>query len=70
MRWFDDMPKRTLVEKIAQACDAYAQRWHVRPTLALVSVDEPELPTTPIAGLTLRVVSTVRRNTVWVGRES
>lgn len=63
--WYDDHPKRTLAEKIADARAAYAGRFGRPATLALVSPDD-------LSGQTLngvRPAPNVRRNTVWAGLE-
>jgi hypothetical protein len=67
LMWYDDNPKLTMAHKIEDAIAAYSDRWPgVRPTLILVNEDE----VTEFAGVQVRGVTTVRRNTVWVGQDS
>lgn len=67
LMWYDDNPKLSMANKIEDAIAAYSDRWPgVRPTLILVNEEE----VTEIAGVQVRGVCTVRRNTVWVGQES
>lgn len=67
LMWYDDRPKTSIDAKIADALAAFNARFGVAATVALISTDE--LPTTAIEGVDIRVVQTVRRNTVWAGRE-
>ncbi len=63
--WYDDNPKVSIARKIEEAIAAYSRRFNgVRPTLILVN--EAEL--TDVAGVQVRGVATVRRNTYWVGQ--
>ncbi len=67
LMWYDDNPKLPLAQKIADAIAAYGHRWPgVRPTLVLVNEEE----VTEVAGVQVRGVATVRRNTFWVGQET
>ena len=63
--WFDDTPKRTPAQRIADACAAYRVRCHAEPTIALVN--EAQLCEVP--GLVVRSAGYIRINIVWVGRE-
>lgn len=65
LMWYDDNPKLSVAHKIEEAIEAYADRLGVRPTLVLVN--EAELTEHP--GVAVRAVTTVRRNTYWVGQE-
>jgi hypothetical protein len=67
LMWYDDNPKLPLAKKIEEAIEAYTHRWpNVRPTLVLVNEEE----VTEYSGVQVRGVTTVRRNTIWVGQES
>ncbi len=67
LMWYDDNPKLSVVKKVEDAIAAYSDRFHgVKPTLVLMNEEE----VTQIAGVVVRGVSTVRRNTYWVGQES
>lgn len=67
LMWYDDNPKLTMAKKIEEAIEAYSYRWPgVRPTLVLVNEED----VTDFAGVQVRGVVTVRRNTIWVGQES
>jgi hypothetical protein len=64
LMWYDDNPKLTVAKKIEDAIGAYRHRWpSSTPTLVLVNEEE----VTDVAGVEVRGVTTVRRNTVWVG---
>lgn len=61
--WFDDNPKKLLLEKVQEAVGAYIQRFKLQPTLILVNpVDIIEL-----ANFTIRAENTVQPNTFWLG---
>jgi hypothetical protein len=63
--WYDDTPKKPVVEKIQEAIAAYVKRFKARPNLILVNVvDHMEL-----ADVTVRSERTVQPNSFWVGRE-
>lgn len=67
LMWYDDNPKLTLSKKIEDAIAAYTYRWPgVKPTLVLVNEED----VTEYAGVQVRGVITVRRNTIWVGQDS
>lgn len=64
LMWYDDNPKLTVAMKIEDAIGAYRHRFPSRvPTLVLVN----EAEVTEVAGVEVRGVLTVHRNTVWVG---
>jgi hypothetical protein len=63
--WYDDNPKHTTAQKIAEACQAYTERFGVRPNLVLVNRDE----LCEVAGITVRSEGYIRRNNYWVARE-
>jgi hypothetical protein len=64
LMWYDDNPKLPVAKKIEDAIGAYRHRWpSSTPTLVLVN----EAEVTEVAGVEVRGVVTVRRNTVWVG---
>jgi hypothetical protein len=66
LMWYDDNPKLPLAQKIADAMAAYSHRWPgIKPTLVLVN----EQDVTEVAGVCVRGVTTVTRNTIWVGQE-
>lgn len=67
LMWYDDNPKLSVARKIEDAIAAYSDRFRgVRPTLVLMNEEE----VTQVAGVVVRGVNTVRRNTYWVGQES
>lgn len=67
LMWYDDNPKLSVARKIEDAIAAYSDRFRgVKPTLVLMNEEE----VTQIAGVIVRGVTTVRRNTYWVGQES
>lgn len=68
LMWADDNPKRTIDQKVKEACEAFTARFRgAIPTVILISSDEPTMPVNP--PVPVRVVKTVRRNNYWVGRE-
>jgi hypothetical protein len=67
LMWYDDNPKLSVARKIEDAIAAYSDRFRgVKPTLVLMNEEE----VTQVAGVVVRGVNTVRRNTYWVGQES
>jgi hypothetical protein len=67
LMWYDDNPKLSVARKIEDAIAAYSDRFRgVKPTLVLMNEEE----VTQVAGMVVRGVNTVRRNTYWVGQES
>jgi hypothetical protein len=63
--WYDDNPKKPVVEKIHEAMAAYTERFKARPSLLLVNeTDYVGLP-----DLLVRSERTVQPNTFWLGRE-
>lgn len=65
--WYDDDKKRTLAQKIAEACEAYQARMGIAATVALISPDDGPAPSDALVDV--RLLATIRRNTVWVGRD-
>ena len=63
--WFDDTPKRTPAQRIADACAAYRARCQAEPTIALVN----EAQVCDVPGLVVRPAGNIRPNIVWIGRE-
>lgn len=69
LMWFDDHPKHSLAQKVAEAAQRYLERFGRSPNTALVHpLDLPEsVLDIPQA---VRVTATVGRHTLWVGVES
>ena len=66
LMWYDDNPKLSVTRKIEDAIAAYSDRFRgVKPTLVLMNEEE----VTQVAGVVVRGVNTVRRNTYWVGQQ-
>ena len=63
--WYDDSPKKPVVERIQEAIAAYVERFKTRPSLVLVNAVDYML----MAEVTVRSEHTVRPNTFWLGRE-
>ncbi|WP_238613392.1 hypothetical protein [Candidatus Oscillochloris fontis] len=64
LMWYDDNPKLTVAHKIEDAIGAYRNRFpKTAPTLVLVN----EAEVIEVAGIEVRGMTTVHRNTVWVG---
>lgn len=69
MMWYDDRPKVTLATKIAEACEAYRQRFSVEPLAALINPDDlPQSfnPTDYPVAITIK--SAISRNNIWIGQ--
>lgn len=63
--WYDDTPKKPVVDKIQEGIAVYVQRFKTRPTLVLVNaIDLMEMPEVMV-----RCDRTVQPNTFWLGRE-
>jgi hypothetical protein len=63
LNWYDDSPKHTPADKIADAIAAYVLRYGVRPTVVLVN----EAERVDVAGVEVRSDPYTRRNNVLVG---
>jgi hypothetical protein len=68
LMWWDDSPKHTLAQKVADAAAVYRERFGVAPNTALIN--EVDLPAS-VADIpqAVRVTATIRPNMVWVGVE-
>ena len=63
--WYDDSPKKLLVEKIQEAIAAYVTRFAIQPSLLLVNAaDHMEW-----SNVLVRSERTVQPNTFWLGYE-
>jgi hypothetical protein len=63
--WYDDSPKKPVVEKIQEAIAAYVTRFASQPSLLLVNVaDHMEF-----ANVLVRAERTVQPNTFWLAYE-
>ena len=63
--WFDDSPKKPVVEKIQEAIAAYVTRFSIQPSLLLVNVaDHMEY-----TNVLVRTERTVQPNTFWLAYE-
>ena len=63
--WYDDSPKKPIVEKIQEAIAAYVTRFAIQPTLLLVNVaDHMEF-----TNLLVRTERTIQPNTFWLAYE-
>lgn len=67
LHWFDDNPKHSIEAKIADAAQAYQNRYGTPPNVALVS-EADNAPAT-VAGVRTRIEKRVGRNNVQVGIE-
>jgi len=63
--WYDDTPKKPVIEKIREAMAAYTERFKVRPSLLLVN----ETDYVGLTDLLVRSERTVQPNTFWLGHE-
>ena len=62
--WFDDTPKKSVTQKLAEAIERYEAKFGETPTLCLVNVTN----SAEYSGLEVRVADYVRPNHFWVGR--
>jgi hypothetical protein len=63
--WYDDNPKKLVVEKIQEAITAYVTRFAIQPSLLLVNVaDHMEF-----TNVLVRTERTVQPNTFWLAYE-
>ena len=63
--WYDDSPKKQVVEKIQEAIAAYVTRFAIQPSLLLVNaIDHMEF-----TDMLVRSERTVQPNTFWLGYE-
>lgn len=67
LMWMDDDRKRSLTQKIADACAAYQQRFGIAATVALISPDDGPAPSDALVSVQCR--ANVARNTIWAGRD-
>lgn len=61
--WYDPDVRRTVVEKIQDALDAYRRRFSTTPNVVLVSATD----TAELAGVEVRSERTVQPHHFWVG---
>jgi hypothetical protein len=62
--WFDDTPKKSVAQKLAEAVERYVDKFGEAPNLCLVN----SANLTTYDGLEVRVADYVRPNHFWVGR--
>ena len=63
--WFDDTPKKSVVEKIEEAAERYITRFGQEPNVCLVNVAN----VAEFEKITIKAVDFVRPNHFWVGRD-
>ena len=61
--WFDDNPKKNAATKIAEAADAYFDRYGITPNVVLVNEADA---TADSGGIVVHVQGYIRRNNFWV----
>jgi len=61
--WFDDNPKKSAATKIAEAADAYYDRYGITPNVVLVNEADA---TADSGGIVVHVQGYIRRNNYWV----
>ncbi len=62
--WFDDTPKKSVMQKLEEAVERYVDKFGEAPNLCLVNATNA----TTYDGLEVRVADYVRPNHFWVGR--
>ena len=65
LMWMDLDAKKPPAQKIAEAALAYVNRFKARPNVALVN----EADVCAVAGMDVRALARVERNTFQIGRE-
>lgn len=65
LMWYDDNAKKATEAKIAEAIEAYQQRFHGPPNVVLVN--EAEMAS--VAGVLVRAERYIRKSNFWVGWE-
>ena len=63
--WYDDSPKKQVVEKIQEAIAAYVNRFAIQPSLLLVNAAD----LMEFANVLVRAERTVQPNTFWLAYE-
>jgi hypothetical protein len=63
--WFDDSPKKPVVDKIQEAIAAYVTRFAIQPSLMLVNA----VDLMDFANVLVRAERTVQPNTFWLAYE-
>jgi hypothetical protein len=64
--WYDDDRRKEPAQKIAEAVEAYHEKFRLAPNVVLVH----EADLAPYPGVTVRVVPFMRRYNFWVGWET
>jgi len=62
--WFDDTPKKSVAQKLAEAIERYEAKFGESPNLCLLNATNE----VKYDGLEVRVTDYVRPNHFWVGR--
>jgi hypothetical protein len=65
--WFDNDPRRKLVDKISQAATRYQVRFGRKPTVCYLNVADLNGQSDEIKGIRLQVGSNVQRHHFWIG---
>ena len=70
LMWYDDSPKHTLAQKVADAHQTYLARFGTAPTLVRINpADVSETFQASACPCPIELAPTVLRNTVWIGQE-
>ena len=65
--WFDNDPRRKLVDKISRAATRYQMRFGRKPTICYLNVADLNGQSDEIKDIRLQAVSNVLRHHFWVG---
>ena len=68
--WFDNDPRRKLVDKISRAATRYQVRFGRKPTICYLNVADLNGQSDEIKGIRLQAVPNVLRHHFWVGVEN
>ncbi len=67
--WFDNDPKRKLVDKVDRAAKRYRARLRRKPTVCYVNAEEFNIEIDEINGIHLKPANHIRPHYFWIGVE-
>jgi hypothetical protein len=65
--WFDNNPRRKLVDKIDQAATRYQVKFGRKPTVCYLNVADLNGQSDEVTGIRLQAVPNVLRHHLWIG---
>ena len=70
MLWFDNDPKRGLIDKVDRAAKYYQAKLRHRPTVCYLNAEDFDAKLEAINGVLLKPASNIRPNYFWLGVEN